>query len=287
MRYACIHRRRRQHSIRMMCRLLEVSRSGYYDWSSRAESSRSRRNRELTLRIRQLHLESNGVYGARKIHRELLRSGEACGRHRVARLMRKDLLKGCPKRRFIRPLNTTADHPVADNLIKQDFTADRPNHRWATDITQVWTREGWLYLSVVMDLYSRRIVGWAMDRDVGRHLVVGALTMALGYRQPEAALILHSDRGPQFTSDDYRDICRDNGIQCSMSARGSCYDNAVVESFFASLKRERCKRMKYLTRDEAKADIFDYIERFYNRQRTHSYLGYVTPVQYEKQTMRA
>lgn len=236
--------------------------------------------------IRQLHLESNGVYGARKIHRELMLAGEACGRHRVARLMRKALLKGCPKRRFRRPPNTTADYPVATNLLKQDFTADEPNQRWASDITQVWTREGWLYLSVVMDLYSRRIVGWAMDRAVGRHLVVGALTMALGYRQPEGPLVHHSDRGPQYTSDDFRDICRDNGIECSMSARGSCYDNAVVESFFASMKRERCKRVKYKTREEAKADIFDYIERFYNRKRSHAYLGYLSPVQYENRSMR-
>jgi putative transposase len=269
----------------MMCRLLEVSRSGYYDWCSRAESARSVRNRQLTLLIRQLHLESNGVYGARKIHRELLLAGEACGRHRVARLMRKSLLKGCPKRRFIRPVNTTATHPVADNLLKQDFKADAPNERRAADITQVHTRQGWLYLSVVMDLYSRRIVGWAMDRAVGRHLVCEALTMALGYRRRTGPLLHHSDRGPQYTSDDFRDICRENDIRCSMSARGSCYDNAVVESFFASLKRERTRRMKYKTREDAKADIFDYIERFYNRKRSHSYLNYLSPVEYEKQAI--
>jgi putative transposase len=267
----------------MMCRVLKVSRSGYHDWCTRPESHRSRRNRELTLLIRRLHLESNGVYGARKIHRELVLAGEACGRHRVARLMRADGLKGCPKRRFRHRPNTTVSYPVAKNLLKQDFSADGPNQRWAADITQVWTREGWLYLAVVMDLYSRRIVGWAMDRTVGRQLVVEALTMALGYRQPEGPLLHHSDRGPQYTSDDFRDICRDNGIECSMSARGSCYDNAVVESFFASMKRERCRRTKYKTREEAKADIFDYIERFYNRKRTHAYLNYLTPVQYENQ----
>ena len=285
MRYACIHRRRRQHSVRMMCRVLEVSRGGYYDWCTRAESQRSQRNRELTLMIRRVHLESNGVYGARKIHRELLLVGEACGRHRVARLMRADRLKGCPKRRFRQRPNTISSYPIAQNLLKQDFAADRANQRWASDITQVWTQEGWLYLSVVMDLYSRRIVGWAMDRAVGRHLVVEALTMALGYRQPEGPLLHHSDRGPQYTSDDFRDLCRDNGIECSMSARGSCYDNAVVESFFASMKRERCRRTKYKTREQAKADIFDYIERFYNRKRTHAYLGYLTPVQYENQAV--
>jgi putative transposase len=284
-RYGCIHRRRHQHSIRTMCRLLRVSRSGYYDWRQRAESARCRRNRELLLLIRQIHLESNGVYGARKIHRELMVVGEACGRHRVARLMRKDRLKGCPKRRFRRPPNTTTEHPVAKNLLQQDFRAQRPNQRWGSDITQVWTRQGWLYLSVVMDLYSRRIVGWAMDRAVGRHLVVEALTMALGYRQPEGPLLHHSDRGPQYTSDDFRDICRANGIECSMSARGSCYDNAPLESFFSLLKRERVRRQTYKTREEAKADIFDYIERFYNRTRIHGYLDYLSPVQYENQAV--
>ena len=287
MRYACIHRRRRQHSIRKMCRLLRVSRSGYYDWSERAESVRSLRDRELRLLIRQIHLESGGVYGARKVHRELLRLGEDCGRRRVARLMREDGLKGCPKRRFRRPSNAAPEHPIAANLLKQDFKADQRNQRWASDITQLWTRQGWLYLAVVMDLYSRRIIGWAMDRRVGRHLPVDALTMALGYRQPEGSLLHHSDRGPQYTSDDFRDALKKHGIECSMSARGSCYDNAVVENFFSLLKRERVRGQTYKTREEAKADIFDYIERFYNRTRSHTYLGYLSPVQYENQPMRA
>ena len=287
MRYACIHRRRHQHSIRKMCRLLRVSRSGYYDWSQRAESVRSLRDRELRLLIRQIHLESGGVYGARKVHRELLRLGEDCGRRRVARLMREDGLKGCPKRRFRRSSNAAPEQPFAANLLKQDFKADQRNQRWASDITQLWTRQGWLYLAVVMDLYSRRIIGWAMDRRVGRQLPVDALTMALGYRQPEGSLLHHSDRGPQYTSDDFRDVLELHDIQCSMSARGSCYDNAVVESFFSLLKRERVRRQTYNTREEAKADIFDYIERFYNRKRSHTYLGYLSPVQYENQPVRA
>jgi len=270
-----------------MCRLLRVSRSGYYDWSERAESVRSLRDRELRLLIRQIHLESGGVYGARKVHRELLRLGEDCGRRRVARLMREDGLKGCPKRRFRRPSNAAPEHPIAANLLKQDFKADQRNQRWASDITQLWTRQGWLYLAVVMDLYSRRIIGWAMDRRVGRHLPVDALTMALGYRQPEGSLLHHSDRGPQYTSDDFRDALKKHGIECSMSARGSCYDNAVVENFFSLLKRERVRGQTYKTREEAKADIFDYIERFYNRTRSHTYLGYLSPVQYENQPMRA
>jgi len=283
-RYTCIRRCRRQHSIRRMCDLLNVSRSGYHDWVRRSESTHGRRDRELLRLIRQIHLESNGVYGARKVHRQLLGLGEDCGRHRVARLMRADGLKGCPKRRFRHSAKDAPDHPIARNLLKQDFKADQRNQRWASDITQLWTREGWLYLAVVMDLYSRRIIGWAMDRRVGRHLPVEALTMALGYRQPEGSLLHHSDRGPQYTSDDFRDVLKLHGIQCSMSARGSCYDNAVVESFFASLKRERCRRQTYKTREEAKADIFDYIERFYNRQRSHTYLGYLSPVQYENRT---
>ena len=287
MRYACIHRRRHQHSIRKMCRLLRVSRSGYYDWSQRAESVRSLRDRELRLLIRQTHLESGGVYGARKVHRELLRLGEDCGRRRVARLMREDGLKGCPKRRFRHSSNAAPAQPFAANLLKQDFKADQRNQRWASDITQLWTRQGWLYLAVVMDLYSRRIIGWAMDRRVGRQLPVDALTMALGYRQPEGSLLHHSDRGPQYTSDDFRDVLELHDIQCSMSARGSCYDNAVVESFFSLLKRERVRRQTYNTREEAKADIFDYIERFYNRKRSHTYLGYLSPVQYENQPVRA
>ena len=281
MRYACIHRRRHQHSIRTMCRLLRVSRSGYYDWCNRAESARSRRNRKLLLSIRQIHLESNGVYGARKIYRELLSQGEDVGRHRVARLMRADGLKGCPKRRFRSRPNDAPSHPVAPNVLNQDFQADKRNQRWASDITQLWTKQGWLYLAVVMDLYSRRIVGWAMDRRVGRHLVIEALTMALGYRQPQGTLLHHSDRGPQYTSDDFRDVLKAHGIECSMSARGHCFDNAPLESFFSLLKRERARRRTYKTREDAKADIFDYIERFYNRTRSHSYLGYLSPVEYE------
>ena len=287
MRSRCIHRRRYQHSVRLMCELLRVSRSGYYGWCVRAESKRTRRDRELTRLIRQVHLESRGVYGARKVHRELVALGEHCGRHRVARLMREAGLRGCPKRRFRSLKGAPPSHPVATNLLNQDFTAGRVNERWASDITFIATRQGWLYLAVVMDLYSRRIVGWSMDRRVGRHLVVDAMTMALGYRQPSGPLLHHSDRGPQYTSDDFRDLLANHGIQCSMSARGSCYDNAAVESFFSLLKRERIRRRTYPTREEAKADVFDYIECFYNRRRRHGYLGYLSPVVFENQDMRA
>jgi putative transposase len=281
-RYGCIHRRRHQHSVRMMCRLLRVSRSGYYEWCHRGESVKVGRDRALTRLIQQVYLESRGVYGARKVQRELLAMETPCGRHRVARLMRQAGLKGCPKRRFRRFAGAPPTHPTAANLLKQDFRASRINERWASDITLIWTRQGWLFLAVVMDLYSRRIVGWSMDRRAGRGLVLEAITMALGYRQPVGPLLHHSDRGPQYTSDDFRDLLAKHGIECSMSARGSCYDNAPVESFFSLLKRERVRRHTYPTREEAKADVFDYIERFYNRKRTHGYLDYISPAEFER-----
>jgi putative transposase len=235
--------------------------------------------------VRQVHLESRGVYGARKIHRELRAQGEACGRHKIARLMRQAGLKGCPKRRFRRLDDHPPSYPIAHNLLQQDFTATQANEHWASDITYISTRQGWLYLAVVMDLYSRRIVGWSMDRRTGRHLVIDAMKMALDQRDIPA--IHHSDRGPQYTSDDFRELLNTHGIECSMSGRGSCYDNAPVESFFSLLKRERIRRQTYATREEAKADVFDYIERFYNRWRRHATLGYVSPVEYENQVMRS
>lgn len=287
MRYGCIYRRRYRDSVRMMCRLLKVSRGGYYAWRHREACAREIGDRKLLRLIRQVHLESRGVYGARKIHRELLSQGERCGRHKVARLMRSAGLKGCPKRRFRRIEPSEPSYPVAANLLRQDFSATRTDERWASDITFITTRQGWLYLAVVMDLYSRRIVGWSMDRRVGRRLVVDAMKMALDYRQPEGNLIHHSDRGPQYTSDAFRDLLAEHRIQCSMSGRGSCYDNAPVESFFSLLKRERIRRRVYGTREEARTDIFDYIECFYNRRRRHGYLDYVSPVAFENQLMRA
>ena len=287
MRYRCIHRHRYQYSVRMMSRWLMVSRSGYYEWCHRGESTKARRNRELTRLIRQVHLESRGVYGARKVHRELMAWGEPCGRHKVAKLMRNAGLKGCPKRRLRRLADSPPSHPIAANVLNQDFTATRVNERWASDITFISTRQGWLFLAVVMDLYSRRIVGWAMDRRAGRHLVIDAMTMALGYRQPTGSLLHHSDRGPQYTSDDFRGLLENHGVECSMSARGHCYDNAPVESFFSLLKRERIRRRTYPTREQAKADVFDYIEVFYNRRRRHATLDYLSPVEFENRTMRA
>lgn len=283
MRYNCIHRRRYQHSIRMMCRLLKVSRSGFYDWHNRDESERSLQNRSLSRLIKQLHLESSGVYGSRKIQRDLLELGEPCGRHRVARIMHKIGLRGCPKRRFRRYANSPPSHPVAANLLEQDFRATHMDERWSSDITYIWTKQGWLFLAIVMDLFSRRIVGWSMNKLINRHLVIDAMAMALGQR--DKPVLHHSDRGSQYSSDDFRDLLKTHGIECSMSRRGNCYDNAPVESFFSSLKRERVRRQTYKTRDEAKADVFDYIECFYNRKRRHTYLGYISPVEFENRSV--
>ena len=282
MRYLCIDRRRNQYPVRMMCRLLAVSRSGYYAWRIRPESQRAKTDRELTELIRQIHRDSDGVYGAVKITAELHEQGYRCGRHKVARLMRIAGLKGCPKTTFKVTTQRDPKHTVADNLLDQDFTAEGPNERWASDITYIKTRQGWLYLAVVLDLYSRRIVGWSMSRWISRHLVIDALNMAVQQRRPGDGLIHHSDRGSQYTSDDFRDELKTNQIQCSMSGRGNCYDNAVVESFFGILKRERVNRKYYLTRDDAKQDIFDYIECFYNRKRRHGYLGNICPAAFEE-----
>ncbi len=284
MRYICIDRRRNQYPVRMMCRLLKVSRSGYYAWRVRPESSRAKTDRELTRVIRKLHGQSNGVYGSPKMRAELKDEGFRYGRHKVARLMRLAGLRGCPKRRFRVTTKRDPSHPVAENLIEQDFTAEAPNQLWAADITYISTHQGWLYLAVVMDLYSRRIVGWSMSRWINRHLVIDALQMAIGARQLEGSLIHHSDRGAQYTSDDFRYKLKKYGIECSMSGRGNCYDNAVVESFFGLLKRERVNRVRYLTRDEARADVFDYIECFYNRKRRHGYLGNISPAAFEERT---
>jgi len=284
MKYACIDRRRDGYPVCMMCRLLKVSASGYYAWRIRSESPRAKADRTLMAEVKRVHQDSRGVYGSPRVHAELVAKGIHAGRHKVARLMRLARLRGCPKRRFRVTTQRDPSHPVAKNLLKQNFSTDAPNQRWAADITYIPTHQGWLYLAVVMDLYSRRIVGWSMSRWMSRRLVLAALRMAIDARQPDGALIHHSDRGGQYTSDDFRDELAKHGIECSMSGSGNCYDNAAMESFFASLKRERVNRVRYRTRDQARADIFDYIEVFYNRKRRHSYLGYISPDDFEAQS---
>ena len=285
MRYLCIDYRRIQYPIAMMCRVLKVSRSGYYAWRTRPESARAKTDRELTRVIKRVHAQSRGVYGSPKVRADLEAEGYQYGRHKVARLMRNAGLRGCPKRRFRVTTKRDPKHGVAKNLLKQDFHSKAPNQYWASDITYISTQQGWLYLAVIMDLYSRRIVGWSMSHRIGRHIVMDALAMAIKDRQPGDGLTHHSDRGSQYTSDDFRDELQKHGIVCSMSGRGNCYDNAVVESFFGLMKRERVNRVRYRTRDEAKADLFDYIECFYNRKRRHGYIGNISPAEFERQTL--
>lgn len=284
MRYACIDRCRDLYPIRLMCRLLDVAASGYYAWRRRPEPQRVQRNRELLEKIRSIHAASKGVYGSPRVHAELLAKGVKVGRHKVAQVMRSARLKGCPKRRYRTTTQRDPGHQIEQNLLRQNFAADGPDQCWASDITYIATRQGWLYLAVTMDLFSRRIVGWSMDRWMSRHLVVDALRMAINARQPTGTLIHHSDRGGQYSSDDFRNELKKYGIKPSMSSTGNCYDNAVVESFFGALKRERVNRVRYRTREQARADLFEYIEVFYNRKRRHSYIGNISPDDFERQS---
>ena len=268
MRYRRIGRCRDAYPVRLMCRCLRVSPSGYYGWRDRPQSRRERANQRLLARIRTLHRESDGVLGSPRMWETLRYDGEGCSRNRVARLMRVDGLQGIPQRRRWRKKSSSTRPDHVQNHLDRDFAASQPNTKWVTDITYIRTAEGWLYLCVVVDLYSGRIVGWSMSSHQDRHLVVQAVLMALWQRDKRGPVILHSDRGCQFTSDEYQRFLQGHGLISSMSAVGGCADNAAAESFFGVLKRERVNRRQYRTRSEARADVFDYIERFYNPRKT-------------------
>lgn len=242
MRYRCIETCRGEYPVRMMARLLAVSPSGYYEWRGRPTSARAASARRLTAEMRLIHQESDGTYGSPRMCTELQVRGHTVGRHRVARLMRQARLRGSIQKRYRVPSGRRAVGPVARNVLNRDFRPCGPNQAWAGDITYVRTDEGWLYLAVVLDLYSRRIVGWSMQARIGQDLVVAALTMALWQRQPRPGLLHHSDRGSQYTAEAFQRLLADHGIRCSMSGQGNCFDNACVESFFATLKRERVYR---------------------------------------------
>ena len=264
MRYRMIERCRDTFPIRLMCRCLHVSTSGYYDWRDRPLSQRAQDDRRLLERIRKIHDGSDGVMGSPRVWKELRYEGEACGLNRVARLMREQELHGIPQRKRWRKKVCGLRPENVHNHLQRDFTASEPNSRWVTDITYVRTQESWLYLCVVVDLYSGIVVGWSMSHCQDRQLVLQAVLMALWQREAKTAVILHSDRGCQFTSDEYQRFLQGHNLICSMSAVGSCADNAAAESFFGLLKRERIYRRQYRTRAEARTDIFDYIERFHN-----------------------
>jgi len=262
-----IERCRDAFAVTMMCRLLKVSDSGFYDWRSRKPSARTQDNSRLLNRIRTLHTESDGVAGSPRIHEDLRYEGERCSLNRVARLMKIAALEGIPARSQWRkkPSSTRPDHVT--NHLQRDFTAEQANTKWVTDITYIRTGEGWVYLAVVIDLYSGVVVGWSMSQRMESQLVVQAVLMALWQKKYPGSVILHSDRGSQYTSHEYQFFLSTHGVISSMSAVGSCYDNAAAESFFGVLKRERVNRKRYLTRAEARADIFDYIERFHNQRK--------------------
>ena len=264
MRYRMIERCREAFPVRLTCRCLRVSPSGYYDWRDRAPSARERDNRRLLGRIEALHAASDGVLGAPRLWEDLRYAGESCSLNRVARLMQKQGLQGIPARRRWRKKSSGARPAGIENHLARDFRAHEQNTKWVTDITFIETAEGWLYLSAVKDLHSDAIVGWSMSHRQTRELVIQAVLMALWQREDRSPVILHSDRGCQFTSGEYQRFLTGHNLVCSMSAVGSCADNAAMEGFFGMLKRERVHRRIYQTRAEARADVFDYIERFHN-----------------------
>jgi transposase InsO family protein len=270
-----------------MCNVLDVSRSGYYAWLKRPESKRKKENRKLAVRIRMIHNQNRKIYGSPRIHRELNDQGVSCGRNRVARIMKREGIRSIVPRKFRVTTDSKHNLPVAPNLLKQNFDVKEPNKVWLADITYIPTFEGWLYLASVMDLGSRRIKGWSMNDRLTKELALNAFKMAISNQPEPKGIIHHSDRGSQYASHEYQKTLTDNGLICSMSRKGNCWDNAPMESFFHTLKTECVYGFKYKTRQEAKASLFDYIEIFYNRQRRHSALQYMNPCQYELFKMAA
>ena len=282
MRFRFIEDCRTDYPVTVMCRVLAVSPAGYYAWRSRPQSRRSAANRRLVDDIKRVHRDTHGRYGSPRIHVELKAQGRGMSRGRIERLMRRYGIRAIMARpRRARTTDSHHDFPIAPNLLDRNFTAAAPNRIWLADITYVETDQGWLYLAAVMDLYSRRIVGWAMADHLRTELPLAALRMAISSQRPGAGLIHHSDRGVQYASADYRKLIQAEGFQASMSRKADCYDNAPMESFFHTLKTELVHHRRYATRAEASRDIFAYIEGFYNRTRRHSAIGYLSPIEME------
>jgi putative transposase len=282
-RYRFIQQNEGRFLVSSLCRTLQVSRSGYAAWKKRPLSRRSQEENELLVQIRAAFQASHGTYGSPRITQELRDQEVACSRNRIARIMRKYQITPRPLRRSAKTTDSSHALPVAPNRLERKFTAENPNTRWSADITYLWTGEGWLYLAVVIDLYSRRVVGWSIQETLDRSLVLDALRSALQLRKPGQGLICHSDRGSQYASGDYQAMLTEVGAACSMSRKGNCYDNAPVESFFASFKRELVHRRSFATHQEARSAVFEWIAVWYNRKRRHSTLGYLSPEQFEQQ----
>jgi len=284
MRYAFIDEHRKSWPVRVMCRLLKLASSGYYDWPKRGVNAHATRRAELAEKIRPIFLASRGTYGSPRVHRELLESGEQVDRKTVAKVMKQAGLQADSPKRFV-PTTTDSAHdlPIAPNRLKQDFETTATNSKWCADITYIWTDEGWMYLACVLDCFSRMIVGWSMSDSLKGSLVNAALRMAIERRRPGEGLVHHSDRGCQYAAAIYQTLLSSCQIQASMSRAGCCYDNAMMESFFATLKRELIHRRSFKNPKEAESAVFEYIEAFYNRKRRHSSLGYLSPQQFEAQ----
>lgn len=268
--------------LKTVCRTLQVSRAGYYAWRGRSPSARSLRRDDLAAKIRSIHQENRSVYGSPRVYQVLLAEGERVSENTVAKVMRQERIRARTKRKFI-PRTTDSCHvqAVAENVLDRQFTVEAPNRTWAVDITYIPTDEGWLYLAGVIDLYSRKIVGWSMADHMRTELVSDALKMAVARRQPDQGLLHHSDRGVQYASDDYQHLLETHAMAVSMSGKGQCWDNACVESFWATLKTEMVNHEHYATKEQARVSIFEYIEVFYNRKRLHSAIGYVSPEAFE------
>lgn len=287
MKFAFVHAQKAHFKIAVLCRLLGVSRQGYYAFVRRPTSAHVAEEGALRQRLRELHTESRCTYGSPRMLEALRAEGVRVGKRRIERALRSMGLNVRPRSRFRVTTKANAAHPVAENVLARDFTAQRPDERWVTDITYVWTSEGWCYLAVILDLFSRAVVGWALDTTLSTQLPICALDMAVRRRRPVNELLHHSDRGCQYTSSEYRHVLAALGVQVSMSRKGNCWDNAVAESFFATLKTELVYRRTWSTRADLRAAVFEYIEVFYNRQRLHSSIGYKTPAQLETEYARA
>ena len=284
MKFGFVVKHRGIWPVGLLCEALGVSRSGFYAWCSRPRSQRSQTDELIGNLVRQSFLGSDRTYGARRVWRDVLALGHDCGLHRIERLMRLQALRARPKRRGL-PKDRGERSAVAENVLDRQFQADAPNQKWVADFTYIWTAEGWLYVAVVLDLFSRRAVGWSMQESMTSQLVADALMMAVWRRGKPMALLHHSDRGSQYTSEHFQGLLKDQGITCSMSRAGEVWDNSAMESFFSSLKTERTSRKVYRSRTDARSDVFDYIERFYNPVRKHSKLDFLSPVDFEQGLM--
>ena len=283
MKFAFVAKHRAIWPVAWLCKALDVSTSGFHDWLNRAPAKRTLENESFLGIIRTSFQDSDRTYGARRVWRDVLAEGVSCGLHRIERLMQQNALKARPRRRKL-PSDTGLRvlHAIAPNVLDRQFYATQPNRKWIADFTYIWTTEGWLYVAAVIDLFSRRVVGWSMSATMTAQLVTDALLMAIWRRGKPDALLHHSDQGSQYTSEQFRQLMADNGVTCSMSRSGNVWDNAAMESFFSTLKTERTARKVYRSRNQARADIFDFIERFYNAKRRHSTIGYLSPMEFER-----